>query len=92
MSGGVGGLCLAAVEEHLTGPLCDLHALRLSRREVILPGENHPDGLMLAGRGNDGVGDDPALEVEVRLSVDGDVDEFHDTLIGSHQFFCKCKG
>ena len=77
LSCGVAKNLFRTIEHNLTVTRDDLHSLGLPSSEVIASGKDHPNGLVIALLGDDGVGDDPALEVNIGLGVNGGVGEFH---------------
>lgn len=82
---------LGSIQLDIGGSLDDFHPLGLGRSEVIAPGQDDPNGLVFAAGGDDGVRNDPALEIDVGLGVNGGVGEFHPWVIVAGNRICKCK-
>ena len=72
-----GFLLLGVFENHLASAIDHVHALSRFRAEEILTGEDYAESLLLAVCSDDTMGDDAAVEVEVRLRDRGDIFEGH---------------
>ena len=68
-------LFLRTIQKHSGLTQNDLHPFGLLRSEVITPRKDHADGLPGVIRQDEGVRDDPPLEIDIRLGMNRDICE-----------------